>query len=188
MPKYECERRNNFCKFKMALSDVALAEYSDLGKLIKLGKYYKPTFEEPVLPPGHGLTPAEEKVIELEAAKLYVRKLGKMESNRPRLFGLMSQHMSTESKTDMNFDAKYEKWQADHDPEKLWQASVRTHKADCDRVIKKTLRMAVLPSSNWGSMNVSPKKHRLTGNVVTNDEQSVFLCAGGALPFLIFPF
>jgi hypothetical protein len=71
-------------------------------------------------------------VIKLEAAKLYVRKLGKMESDKARLFGLISQHMSTESGVEVNFDAEYEKWQADHEPEKLWQALVMTHRADCD--------------------------------------------------------
>jgi len=36
---------NNFTKFKEAVSKKALKEYGNLGKLIKLGKYYEP--EEP---------------------------------------------------------------------------------------------------------------------------------------------
>ena len=36
---------NNFTKFKEALYKTALKDYGNLGKLIKLGKYYEP--EEP---------------------------------------------------------------------------------------------------------------------------------------------
>ena len=36
---------NNFTKFMEALSKTALKDYGNLGKLIKLGKYYEP--EEP---------------------------------------------------------------------------------------------------------------------------------------------
>jgi len=37
---------NNFTKFKEAISKTALKDYGQLGKLIKLGKYYEP--KEPV--------------------------------------------------------------------------------------------------------------------------------------------
>jgi len=38
---------NNFVKFKAALSETALEEYGDLGRLIKKESYYLPTFTAP---------------------------------------------------------------------------------------------------------------------------------------------
>jgi hypothetical protein len=38
---------NNFVKFKAALSEIALEEYGDLGRLIKKESYYLPTFTAP---------------------------------------------------------------------------------------------------------------------------------------------
>ena len=39
LPTLKYGKGNNFVKFKMALSEVALEEYGDLGWLIRLEKY-----------------------------------------------------------------------------------------------------------------------------------------------------
>ena len=44
LPILRYGRGNNFVKFKTALSEVALEEYGDLGRLIRLEKYYVPEF------------------------------------------------------------------------------------------------------------------------------------------------
>jgi hypothetical protein len=54
-----------------------------------------------------------------------------MEDDRPKLFGLIMQHMSVESKDEVAQDEDYENWMRDKDPEKLWKAIIRTHKVDC---------------------------------------------------------
>ena len=45
IPVLKYEPANNFLKFKEAISKTALKNYGQLGKSIKLGKYYVP--EEP---------------------------------------------------------------------------------------------------------------------------------------------
>jgi hypothetical protein len=42
---------NSFHKLKHALSEAAFKEFGNLGKLINLGKYYIPEFNQPTLPP-----------------------------------------------------------------------------------------------------------------------------------------
>jgi hypothetical protein len=53
-----------------------------------------------------------------------------MEEDRPKLYGLIMQHMSVESKDEVAQDEDYKEWHQEKDPEKLWQAIIRTHKMD----------------------------------------------------------
>jgi hypothetical protein len=53
-----------------------------------------------------------------------------MEEDRLKLYGLIMQHMSLESKDKVAQDEEYKDWHQDKDPEKLWQVIIRTHKVD----------------------------------------------------------
>jgi hypothetical protein len=55
----------------------------------------------------------------------------KMMDAHPKLFGLILRHMSPESKDEVAQDPDYDIWSEATDPEKLWQAIVKTHKIDC---------------------------------------------------------
>jgi len=121
---------NNFVKFKTALLEVALEEYRDLGRLIRLEKYYVPVFTVPNYS-GAGLTQDEERKLRMEAMKAHQRRIKKMMDARPKLFGLILRHMSPESKDEVAQDPDYDVWNEATDLEKLWQAIVRTHKIDC---------------------------------------------------------
>ena len=46
IPVLRYGKGNNFHKFKHALSEVALKEFGNLGKLINLGKYYVPQINQ----------------------------------------------------------------------------------------------------------------------------------------------
>ena len=59
-----------------------------------------------------------------------VKEYNKQVENRPKLYGLIRQHMSLESKDEVAKEQDYEQWHADTDPEKLWQAIERMHKVD----------------------------------------------------------
>jgi hypothetical protein len=130
LPILKYGKGNNFVKFKTALSEVALEEYGDLGRLIKQEKYYVPGFVVPDYS-GAGLTQDEERKLRMEAMKAHQRRIEKMIDARPKLFGLILRHMSLESKDEVAQDPDYDTWSEATDPEKLWQAIVRTHKIDC---------------------------------------------------------
>jgi hypothetical protein len=121
---------NNFVKFKAALSEVALEEYGDLGRLIKKESYYLPTFTAQDYTE-MGLTQDEERKMRMDAMKAHQRKLERMKDNCPKLYGLILRHMSLESKDEVAQDPDYEVWSEATDPEKLWKAIVLTHKVDC---------------------------------------------------------
>jgi len=126
----EYGKGNNFVKFKAALSEVALEEYGDLGRLIKKESYYLPTFTAPDYT-GIGLTTDEAKKMRMDAMKAHQQKLEKMMDECPKLYGLILRHMSAESKDEVAQDPDYETWSEATDPEKLWQAIMSTHKVDC---------------------------------------------------------
>jgi hypothetical protein len=55
----------------------------------------------------------------------------KMKSDRPKLFCLIMQHLSAESKDEIRDSPNYDEWYVYTDPEKLWQTIERTNKVDC---------------------------------------------------------
>jgi hypothetical protein len=129
LPTLKYGKGNNFVKFKTALSEVALEEYGYLGRLIRLEKYYVPVFTIPDYS-GTGLTKDEERKLRMEAMKVHQRRVEKMIDARPKLFGLILRHMSPESKDEVAQDLDCDVWSEATDPEKLWQAIVKTHKID----------------------------------------------------------
>jgi hypothetical protein len=78
-----------------------------------------------------GLMAAQLGAMRLEALKGYAKGIEKMKEDRPKLYGLIWEKMSVESRDEVSQDAEFEEWSTDADPERLWQAMVRTHKIDC---------------------------------------------------------
>jgi hypothetical protein len=120
---------NNFYKFREALSEVAMEKCGNLGKLIDLERNYLPDIELTDFE-AMGYSEARIERLELEEYKEHTRKLTKMEEDRPKLYGLIMQHMSVESKDEVAQDEDYEDWHRDKDPEKLWQAIIKTLKVN----------------------------------------------------------
>ena len=123
-------KANNFYKFRQALSNEAMEKYGNLGRLIDQEQYYLPTF---VMEDYQAMGFSEEQAdkMNLERFREHQKKLTKMEEDRPKLYGLMMKHMSVESKDEVAQEPDYDVWHAEKDPEKLWQAIVKTHKVDC---------------------------------------------------------
>ncbi len=102
---------NNFAKFKEVISEVALKEYVDLGKLIHQGTYYIPPAPAKAI---YGLFgPATNidrmnKATYLEGPKAYHKKIREMEDDRLKLFALIMMYLSEESldavKRESNWD------------------------------------------------------------------------------------
>jgi hypothetical protein len=78
-----------------------------------------------------GFSEEQDEKMNLERFREHQKKLTKMEEDRPKLYGLMMKHMSVESKDEVTQEPDYDVWHAEKDPEKLWQAIVKTHKVDC---------------------------------------------------------
>jgi hypothetical protein len=120
---------NNFYQFKQTLSEVSLREFGNLGKLIQRGTYFQPEYVPPSS--SDNLTSTMQNALTLEALKEHQKFLDKMKNDRPKLFGLIMQHLSAESKDEIRDSPDFEEWYAETDPEKRWQAIERTHKVDC---------------------------------------------------------
>lgn len=127
IPTLKCGKDNNFHKFREALSDASLIKFGNLGRLINDEKYYIPAFVPLILPAGHALSAEEEKMMKKEAVKLYARELARMEADRPKLYVLILQHLSVESREEVRYDMGYDEWSKELDVEKLWKSIVKTH-------------------------------------------------------------
>jgi hypothetical protein len=84
------------------------------------------------------LSTKQQESLEIERIKEYNKQV----ENRPKLYGLIRQHMSLESKDEVAKEPDYEKWHADTDPEKLWQAIEKTHKIDSSSNVDEVKSMA----------------------------------------------
>jgi hypothetical protein len=94
---------NNFYKFRETLSEVAMEKFGNLGKLIDLEEYYLPEMVFTDFK-AMGYSDARIERLELEEYNEHTRKLTKMEEDRPKLYGLIIQHMSIESKDEVAQD------------------------------------------------------------------------------------
>ena len=105
---------NNFHLFKSTLPEAALKEYVYLGMLIEQGKYYEPKFKAPVAIVG--LSARQQEILETESLKKYQGHIEDMIKNRPKLYGLMMQHLSVESKDIIKGEKDYDIWHGERDP------------------------------------------------------------------------
>ncbi len=141
MPILKYGKGNNFHKFKVALSEAAQKGFGNLGKLIELEKYYIPML---VLPDYAvmGIDQANMTFMVNKAMKELAKDVGKMKGDWPKLYGLIRQHMSVESRDEVAQEPDYPTWYAEKDPEKLWQAMVKTHKVDCTSNVDEVMELA----------------------------------------------
>jgi hypothetical protein len=109
LPTLKYRKGNNFNAFQQALYRRALRDYRVLAKLIKLNKYYEPTLDLLDFS-GLGLSSAEQAIMRQEALKEHSKLIARMKLNRPKLYGLILEHMSVESKDEVTQDADYETW------------------------------------------------------------------------------
>jgi hypothetical protein len=135
---------NNFAKFKEALVSKALWTYGDLGRLIDASQYY--SSEPPdqgdydLVNDPYGLNRATF----LEQQKLYMRHWEDMINDRPKLYAMIWQYLSQESKEEVKRSADYEIIKNTRDAQGLWQVIKETHKvftiSRIVAVIKKSAR------------------------------------------------
>jgi hypothetical protein len=77
-----------------------------------------------------------------EAWKDHQKALDKMKNDRPKLFGLIMQHLIAENKNKIRDSPDFEEWYAETDPEKLWQTIERTHQVDCLSNVKEVIGLS----------------------------------------------
>jgi hypothetical protein len=136
--------KNNFAKFKESLSNKALREYGDLGRLIDAGQYYTPIPPDPddydLDNDPYGLNCQTF----LKQQKLYMRHCEEMVNNRPKLYAMIWQYLSQESKEEVKRSENYEVIKNTRDAQGLWNTIEETHKvfmiSRIAAVIKKSAR------------------------------------------------
>jgi hypothetical protein len=141
IPMLKYGKGNNFYKFKAALSKAALREYGNLGKLIEQEKYYVPVLDLPDYN-AMGISAANIDFMKNEAMKELAKEVGKMSRDKPKLYGLIRQHMSVDSRDEVSQQPNYAVWHVEKDPEQLWQVIVRTHKVDCVSNVTEVMTLA----------------------------------------------
>ena len=77
-----------------------------------------------------------------------------MKKNRPKLYGMIRQHLSAESKDEIKGETDYEEWHKRKDPEKLWQAIEKTHKVDSISTVTEVIQLTACKA--YQGMNQGP--------------------------------
>jgi hypothetical protein len=109
------------------------------------GTYYMPTYQAPDLTMFGTLTPQQQEKLMEESLKMHMEIVQQSIENRWKLFGLIMQKISQESKDAIRDDEDYLTWFPNKDPEKVWQALNRTDNVDSistvTQVVEMTARM-----------------------------------------------
>jgi hypothetical protein len=135
---------NNIAKFKEALTNKALREYGDLGRLIESGEYFVPeppdVTDYDLINDLYGLS----KATYLEQQKLYMRHWEHLMNHRAKLYAMIWQYLSQESMAEVKRHTDYEVIKTNRDVQRLWEIIEETHKvftiSRIAAVIKKTAR------------------------------------------------
>ena len=151
---------NNFSKFKEAISKSALKNYGQLGKLIKLGKYYVP--EEPLSTDYDFINDplGVNKAAYLEDMKEYRKEIMKMRNERPKLYALILQYLSDESLEEIKRSDKFEKIDEETDPLNLWLLVEETHKVTSISKVEAVTKLAA--RSTYATMRQGPYESIIT--------------------------
>jgi hypothetical protein len=101
IPMLKYGKGNNFYKLKAALSEAALREYGNLGKLIEQEKYYVTVLDLPDYK-AMGISTSNEDFMKNKAIIELAKEVGKMNRDKPKLYGFIRQHMSAESRDEVS--------------------------------------------------------------------------------------
>jgi hypothetical protein len=94
-----------------------------------------------------GIDPANVDFMKNEVMKEIAMEVGKINRDKPKLYGFIQQHMSVESRDEVSQQPNYAAWHAQKYPEKLWQAIVKTHQVDCVSNIMEVMMLAARKAS-----------------------------------------
>ena len=120
---------NNFIAFREWITSEAMKTYGNIGTMFDESNY-------PVLAPvrvdDYELAAEHDplgvnKTLYIEACKQLERQKRDMESDKPKLHGLIYQHLSEESKDAIRMDSTFASSNQQRDPLTLWKAIVSTH-------------------------------------------------------------
>ncbi len=75
-----------------------------------------------------------KRAIEKAKATEYTREQSKIESDKPRMWGEIEKHMSTESKAQVKLDAEYSKLKQNHDVLALWRLIKQVHRTQAGKL------------------------------------------------------
>ena len=130
IPVLQYGLNGNFHIYKEAMACTAMKLYGNLGKLIKLGKYYELVEPDAKAYNLENDPTGSKKLAYHENLKEYYRELNTMKNNRPKLYALLLQYLSDESLDEVKRSDKFETVDQETDPEGLWQIIEETHKVN----------------------------------------------------------
>jgi hypothetical protein len=108
---YKGNADSNLSKWIEAIQPFLESLFGHLASFITTDTYYEPCAPiSPARPWTKATDPGGiKRAIEKAKATEYARELSKIESDKPRMWGEIEKHMSTESKAQVKLDAEYSK-------------------------------------------------------------------------------
>jgi hypothetical protein len=169
---------NNFVKFTEVLSNKALLEFGNLGKLIKQGYIVLP--EQPDRDT-YGLDDDKDglnKLDYLEDMKAYRQEIADLRRDKTKLYALILQHLSDESLEAVQKEAGWPAVEQDADPEALWQLVEVKHKvhsaSEVEAVVKLATRTQLVTTRQGAFESIIAFKQRYTNALKANKAMDFF--------------
>ena len=135
---------SNFAVFASDLYTCALQYYGDSANFLKKSKHYEMPVKLAQVWKDVGYTPTEATSLALKYGEEKMKSDNKVKSDNKRIFALIWDHLSEESRDSVTVDADFKSAEEDDDGLKLWLIVKKTHQngvdvsgAYADMVIKK---------------------------------------------------
>ncbi len=159
---YKGNADSNLSKWIEAIQPFLESLFGHLASFITTDTYYEPSAPiSPAIPWTKATDPGGTKrAIEKAKATEYARELSKIESDKPRMWGEIDKHMSTESKAQVKLDAEYSKLKQNHDVLALWRLIKQVHRTQAGKLIEHSRRILRCAYKLLHNQAKRKRKHR----------------------------
>jgi hypothetical protein len=136
MLQYRANAESNLSKWIEAIQPFLESLFGHLASFIATDKYYLPKAPAPRANPWTKATDPGgiKRAIEKAKATEYARDLSKIEADKPKMWGEIEKHMSTESKAQVKLDVDYSKLKENHDVLGLWRLIKQVHRTQAGKL------------------------------------------------------
>jgi len=134
--QYRANADSNLSKWIEAIQPFLESLFGHLASFIATDKYHKPKAPKPPATPWTNATDPGyiNRTIEKANATEYAKELAKIEADKPKMWGEIEKHMSTESKAQVKLNADYSKLKKDHDVLRLWRLIKQVHRTQAGKL------------------------------------------------------
>ena len=134
--QYKSNADSNLDKWIEAIQPVLESLYGHLASFITTDEYYEPVAPIPPLIPWNNQNDPgsiQRNIVKAQVSE-YAKEVARLQADKPKMWGEIEKHMSTESKAQVKLDATYNELKTRHDVLMLWRLIKQVHRTQAGKI------------------------------------------------------